>query len=88
MPVTSRPAEARLAMNFLMDRSAENWTRELASRKGQVGDCATDAPITATGALAGRFQWTCERGRLDGQCCWRRLVRRPQALGLRVAPPQ
>jgi CubicO group peptidase (beta-lactamase class C family) len=61
------PSRSRLAMNFLMDRSAENWARELARLKGEVGECATDAPITATGALAGRFQWTCERGRLDGQ---------------------
>ena len=40
---------------------------ELARLKSEVGDCATDAPITATGALAGRFQWPCERGRIDGQ---------------------
>ena len=61
------PGRDRLAMNFLMDRSAENWARELAFLKGQAGDCRTDAPITATGALAGRFQWTCARGRIDGQ---------------------
>ena len=77
----------RLAMNFLMDRSADNWARELARLKGEVGECQTGAPITATGALAGRFQWTCERGRLDGQ-----LLLAPtdpptiQALRLSVAP--
>jgi len=81
------PGRGRLAMNFLMDRSAENWTRELARLKSEVGECATDAPITATGALAGRFQWRCARGRLDGQ-----LLLAPtlpptiQALRLGVAP--
>ncbi len=56
-----------LAMNFLMDRSAENWARELARLKTQVGACDTNAPVTATGALSGAFAWRCERGRLEGQ---------------------
>jgi serine-type D-Ala-D-Ala carboxypeptidase/endopeptidase len=60
------PGRQRLAMNFLMDRSAENWTREFARLKAQTGDCRTDAPITATGQLAGRFSWTCDRGVLEG----------------------
>ncbi len=83
------PGRGRLAMNFLMDRSAENWARELARLRNEVGECGTDAPITATGALAGRFQWSCERGRLDGQ-----LLLAPtnpptiQALRLGVVPPQ
>ena len=55
-----------LAMNFLIDRSAEGWTRELASLKAQVGDCETNAPIAATGALSGNFTWRCEHGRLNG----------------------
>ena len=61
------PGRERLAMNFLMDRSAENWTRELARLTTQTGDCETGAPITATGALSGRFSWSCERARLEGQ---------------------
>lgn len=56
-----------LAMNFLMDRSAENWKAEFARLKSEVGACDTAAPITATGALAGRFSWRCAHGRLDGQ---------------------
>ena len=56
-----------LAMNFLMDRSAENWARELARLRAQTGDCRTDSAITPTGALSGTFSWTCERGRLNGQ---------------------
>ncbi len=59
-------ARDALAMNFLMDRSAEGWTRELASLKAQVGDCETNAPIAATGALSGNFTWRCEHGRLNG----------------------
>jgi CubicO group peptidase (beta-lactamase class C family) len=60
------PARNQLAMNFLMDRSEENWRRELARLKGETGTCRTDSPITATGALAGRFTWTCERANIDG----------------------
>ncbi|MDQ8755355.1 serine hydrolase domain-containing protein [Sphingosinicella sp. LHD-64] len=83
------PGRARLAMNFLMDRSPENWAREFARLKGAVGECRTDAPITATGALAGTFTWACARGNLQGQ-----LLLGPtnpptiQALRLRVAPAQ
>jgi serine-type D-Ala-D-Ala carboxypeptidase/endopeptidase len=55
-----------LAMNFLMDRSAENWAREFRRLKTETGACETDAPITATGALAGQFYWECERADLAG----------------------
>ena len=60
------PGRDLLAMNFLMDRSAENWAREFARLKGQVGECRTDAPITATGALSGQFLWFCDRTTLQG----------------------
>jgi CubicO group peptidase (beta-lactamase class C family) len=60
------PAGKLLAMNFLMDRSAERWAVEFNRLKAAVGNCDTSAPITATGALAGTFQWKCERGRIDG----------------------
>ncbi|HJU73701.1 MAG TPA: serine hydrolase domain-containing protein [Gemmatimonadaceae bacterium] len=60
------PGRSVLAMNFLMDRSEENWKRELARLKGETGSCRTDAPIRATGALAGSFSWTCERATIDG----------------------
>jgi hypothetical protein len=82
------PGEKLLAMNFLMDRSAENWAKELARLRAAVGSCETSAPITATGALAGSFQWQCERGRLQGN-----LLLAPtdpagiQALRLNVAAP-
>lgn len=61
-----RAAGDLLAMNFLMDRSAENWAREFARLNAKVGACDTEAPITATGALAGTFTWHCENGRISG----------------------
>ena len=56
-----------LAMNFLMDRDAEHRARDFAALKAEVGTCDTAAPIVPTGALAGEFTWTCERGRVKGQ---------------------
>ena len=61
-----RPGRNMLAMNFLMDRSAENWAREFARLKDQAGECRTDAPITATGALSGQFLWFCDRTTIQG----------------------
>jgi CubicO group peptidase (beta-lactamase class C family) len=63
---TIRPGRAHLAMNFLMDRSEQNWAREFARLKSAAGACRTDAAIEATGALAGRFRWDCERADLAG----------------------
>ena len=56
----------RLAMNFLMDRSADRWKTDLARLKQEVGECDTGAPVTATGALSGRFAWRCANGRIEG----------------------
>ena len=55
-----------LAMNFLMDRDAAHWAKDLTDLKAQVGTCDTAAPIAPTGALAGNFTWQCERGRVRG----------------------
>jgi CubicO group peptidase (beta-lactamase class C family) len=55
-----------LAMNFLMDRDAEHWARDLAALKSEVGTCETAASITATGALSGEFTWPCTSGRVRG----------------------
>ncbi|HYE86375.1 MAG TPA: serine hydrolase domain-containing protein [Vicinamibacterales bacterium] len=63
---TIEPGRSMLAMNFLMDRSAENWAAELARLNREVGACRTDGPIVATGAMAARFGWTCERGNING----------------------
>ena len=61
------PLQGRLAMNFLMDRSAENWAAELARLRQQVGGCASAEPLFATGALSTSVRWNCERGKIDGQ---------------------
>ena len=55
-----------LAMNFLLDRDAAHWATDLAKLKDRVGACASDAPITPTGALSGSFIWTCSKGRISG----------------------
>jgi CubicO group peptidase (beta-lactamase class C family) len=59
-------ARGQLAMNFLLDRDAEHWSRDLARLKSDVGECDTSAPVAATGALSGDFTWRCEHGRVAG----------------------
>lgn len=83
------PGKSMLAMNFLMDRSAENWSAEFARLKEEVGTCSADAPIKASGAMTGTFSWTCERGAIDGE-----ILLAPtnpqgiQALDLNVRPKE
>jgi len=82
-------ANDRLAMNFLLDRSAENWARELVGMKAAIGACKTDSAIVPNGALAGSFEWECERGRMQGQMLL--APTRPptiQALRFRPVPNQ
>jgi len=84
---TVEPGRRHLAMNFLMDRSAENWVAEFVRLKAQTGACITAPSIDPTGALSATFQWVCGRGRLQGQ-----ILLAPtspptiQALRLRVVP--
>jgi CubicO group peptidase (beta-lactamase class C family) len=59
-------ARDRLAVNMLLDRDAAAWKAELARLKAELGTCRTTAPITATTAMAGRFAWDCDKGRLTG----------------------
>lgn len=59
-------AREQLAMNFLLDRDANGWSRELAKLKAETGECETIAPITPTGALSGDFTWRCTHGRIKG----------------------
>ncbi len=56
----------QLAMNFLLDRGADIWARDIAELNAQVGECDTSAPPTATGALSGNFTWRCARGQIQG----------------------
>ena len=80
-------AEDRLAMNFLMDRSVENWRTVLEALRTDAGACETGAAITATGGLSGTFRWICEKGVVEG-----RLLLAPtnpvtiQALNFRFTP--
>lgn len=73
-----------LAMNMLLDRSADAWTRHLAELKAAVGSCDTSAPIVPTGQLSGRFEWACERGRILGQLLLAPL-REPKIQALRLS---
>ena len=60
------PLDGKLAMNFLLDRSADNWTSELAHLRRVVGACPTAEPLAPTGALSTAFRLNCEKGKLDG----------------------
>jgi serine-type D-Ala-D-Ala carboxypeptidase/endopeptidase len=55
-----------LAVNFLMDRDAQGWARDLATLKAQVGECIAAGPIRAVSGLSGDFLWTCAHGRITG----------------------
>lgn len=57
----------QLAMNFLMDRDAAGWRRDLAKLKEGLGECDTSSPIEPNGALGGEFTWRCATGRVSGQ---------------------
>ncbi|HWW56257.1 MAG TPA: serine hydrolase domain-containing protein [Sphingopyxis sp.] len=83
------PLDGKLAMNFLLDRSARNWTAEFARLKGEVGECPAAAPLAPMGAMSTAFRLDCDRGQLDGL-----LLLAPtapltvQALRLRVVTPE
>ena len=83
------PLDGKLAMNFLLDRSAENWTAEFARLKTEVGECPAAEPLAPMGAMSTAFRLNCDKGKLDGM-----LLLAPttpatlQALRLRVVPPE
>ena len=56
----------QLAMNFLLDRDAAGWTRDLAKLRKAVGECDTSTAITPSGSMAGEFKWRCTTGRVNG----------------------
>jgi hypothetical protein len=74
-----------LAMNFLLDRDAAGWRRDLAALKAHVGDCDTTAPIKATGALSGEFGWTCATGKVTGSVLLA-PTRPPRIQSIKLAP--
>ncbi len=55
-----------MAMNFMMDRTLANWTKEIATMKAQLGNCTAVDNVTATGALSATFRWSCDRGAMEG----------------------
>src|SRR3546814_6745271 len=50
------PLQGKLAMNFLLDRSADNWKAALAKLKEEVGECPADEPIAPLGAMSPAFR--------------------------------
>ena len=82
------PLDGKLAMNFLLDRSAANWAAEFARLKAAVGDCPTAEPLNPTGAMSATFRLNCSKGQLGGA-----LLLAPttpatvQALRFRVVTP-
>lgn len=78
----------KLSGNFLMDRSAEQWSRDLAAIRRRVGACERDMPVHARGAMSANFRWLCERGIVDGEILLAPTVPTTiQKLQLKVAPP-
>ena len=55
-----------LAMNFFLDRDADQWRQDLANLRKKAGECDTSAPVKPTSALAGEFTWRCAHGRVSG----------------------
>ncbi|WP_300533864.1 serine hydrolase [Sphingosinicella sp.] len=84
---TLAPLDGRLAMNFPLDRSAENWAREFARLKTRTGACTAVESLRATGALSASFRWTCEKGALGGQILLAPTLP-PTLQALRFDPPQ
>lgn len=83
------PLQGRLAMNFLLDRSAENWKAELAKLKAEVGACPSDEPLAPMGAMSAAFRLNCDKGKLDGMLLLAPTVPATiQALRFRVVPPE
>lgn len=78
----------KLAGNFLMDRSAADWSRDLAGIKARVGACERDMPIHPRGAMSASFRWLCERGTVEGEILLAPTAPATlQKLQLKVAPP-
>lgn len=84
---TLKPLQGKLAMNFLMDRSAADWAKEFARIKALVGECPTAEPLFPTGMLSTAFRWNCARGKLDGQILLA-PTNPPAIQALRLAPRQ
>lgn len=58
-------ADADLAPNVLLDESATRRNEKLRRHRKMVGACASIAPGEITHALFGKFELSCERGKLE-----------------------
>ena len=56
-----------LAMNLLLDRSAEHRNAELAALREELGPVTADGALEPEHAMAGIFTYACERGRLQAK---------------------
>lgn len=61
------PETAPLANNVALDKDIADRKAEIAALKVEVGSCDTEAPIIATSAMEGTFEWHCERGSIAGR---------------------
>ena len=76
------------AMNFLLDRDAAGWQKDLAALRASVGDCDTSAALVATSSLKGEFKWRCTHGRIAGHVLLSPTQQpRIQEIELSTAPP-
>ena len=55
-----------LADNFLLDRHADGWVKDLAELRKKVGACDTTSPLDPKSELEGEFTWRCATGRVSG----------------------
>jgi CubicO group peptidase (beta-lactamase class C family) len=79
-------AESLLAINFLLDRPAEEWDRHLAQLSERVGELR-HIDATATHALAAKLTLTCARGTARGELILTgEAAPRIQSLTLEAAP--
>ncbi|MFN3510492.1 MAG: penicillin-binding protein, partial [Tsuneonella troitsensis] len=56
-----------LANNVAPDRDLDRRARDIAELKEAVGACDTSSAIVPISAMEGRFEWSCERGRVAGR---------------------
>jgi CubicO group peptidase (beta-lactamase class C family) len=56
-----------LAGNVALDKDLPRRARELADTKKLVGMCPMTEAVTPVSAMEGRFEWSCDRGRVIGR---------------------
>ena len=59
----------QLAMNFLLDRDAAGWARELAKLKSSVGDCDTNSPVDRPARCPATSRGAASTAGSRARCC-------------------